>query len=180
MPEITSAQINQLQKSFGLTLLNGGFNLLRKAYKVSDAKKVEFGGIKDIIAKTLGNIAVPVKDLSFYLASWSVWKDFLDSILVPKIDYYAERFDCDNYAFLASSLASLFLCLNSCGVLHCTVYDNLTNKLIAGHYCNLIVTRDEELYLFDMNNGGYTKIEKNQDPVIKNWQYRNLDKVELF
>ena len=180
MSEITPTQINQLKKSFGTILLSNGFILLRNAYKVDNFKRVEYGEIQNLITGVLGNIPVPVKDLSFYLADWNVWKDFLDSILVSEIDYYAERFDCDNYAFLASSLASLFLCLNSCGVLHCTVYELKTGKLVAGHYCNLIVAKSGDLYLFDMNNGGYAPIKKNQNPIIKNWQYRNLDKVELF
>ena len=131
------------------------------------------------------NIPTIQYDTKFVLIGWDKWLEMFDNILLKRIDYYAEVFDCDNYAYLVSSLSSLFLLVNSCGNAHGQVFDKNTGKLITGHYFNIIVTKDNEVYLFDLNNRTYTgagwaKVDKGKDPIIGNWVYKNIDKTEFF
>jgi len=172
--------INKLQKRLGIILLVGGVHELRDVYKVSNSQKVSFGALTNIFRSVRPNIPVPIKDTQFALAGWNIWQDFLTSVItVLKIPYHPEIWDCDDYANLVKALSALFLLLNSCGIAHCTVYDKNSGAKVGGHYCNLIATKDNEVYLFDLNNPGFIKVELNKDPVVKAWIYKNIDRCEL-
>ena len=180
------ADTNKIQKQLGLLLLNGAINNLRAAYKVTNPTVVSYGKITDLAREAFPNIGVSHKDTSFMLAPKQTWINFFNELVLDRMDYYADAFDCDNYAFLSSSFSSLFLLLNSCGVAHCTAYRKDTGELVSGHFLNLITTSDDGVYLFDLNNRnnfdnfGYVKVVKGVDPFIGNWIYRAVDRVEFY
>ena len=174
--------VNQIQKKAGWATLDFANWSLRDAYQVKNPTMVNFGDIANTVRKVFPNMAVEQRDFSFALADWQTWLGFLGDLTAQKkIKYYSETFDCDNFSRYVSSLASLYLLLNSCGMVHCTVYNATTGAKIAGHYANLVATSVNGVYLYDLNNnGGWTKCLLGQDPVIGNWKYKNLDRVEFF
>ena len=176
------SKVNQIQKAAGWATLDFANWSLRDAYQVKSPTMINFGEITNVVRKTLPGISVEQRDFNFALANWDTWLNFLGDLTAQKkIKYYSERFDCDNFARYVSSLTSLYLLLNSCGMVHCTVYNNTTGAKIAGHYANLIPASTNDVYLYDLNNnGGWTKITFGKDPVIGNWKYKNLDRVEFF
>lgn len=174
--------LNDIQKQAGWATLDFANWSLRDAYQVKDPTIVNFGGIANIVRNTFPNMSVGQRDFNFALTTWNIWEDFLGNVPTQKkIKYYAEKFDCDNFAYYTSVMSSLCLLLNSCGRVYCQVYRKDNGQFVAGHYCNLIPTATNDVHLFDLNNsGGWAKCVLGKDPVIGNWEYRGLDNVEFF
>jgi len=174
-------KVNQIQKQAGKITFKFGLRMLQDAFKSLDPRQISFGDLKGILVANGLNINTTNYDISYYLTNWENWLVLFNEFLLDEIKYYSEKFDCDNHAFLVSSLSSLLMLLNSCGVVHCQVYDKTTKKLIAGHFCNIIVTSNNEIYLYDLNNGGgWVKYKAGQDTIIKNWIYKNFDYCFYF
>ena len=178
-------QINELNKKMGQITLKWGIDKLQECYKNIPRKKVSYGALNTLFTLVRPKITVDQRDLEFYLTDWNVWSNFLEVVLPDKIDYFPDRFDCDNYAFWTSALASRTMLVNSCGVAHCTTYDKYTDKVVAGHYINLIAANDG-VYAFDLNmksyskGCGWVKVEKDIDPIIGPWKYKDIYKVTCF
>lgn len=172
--------ITDIYKNYISTLFISLLKANKGIYQAKYPRKVSFGDMTNILRQNGLQLTETQEDVWFYLPSWLEFKSFADSFLaklLPFIPYIPEIRDCDNFAELVKSFTSLFMEVNSCGKVHCKVYHKDTGGLIAGHSCDAIITRDNEVYIYDFNNQGlYTKYEKGKKLIMKNWEYREFDR----
>jgi len=174
-------KVNQIQKQAGKITFKFGLRMLQDAFKSLNPRQISFGDLKNILTANGLNIKMTNYDIFYYTTTWEQWLALFNEFLLDEVKYYSEKFDCDQHAFLISSLSGLFMLLNSCGVVHCQVYDNVTKKFIAGHFCNIIATSNNEIYLYDLNNnGGWVKYKAGEDNVVNNWLYKDFDYCFFF
>jgi len=150
-------QINTINRTIGQLMLRVGIMKLRDAQ--SDFISVSSDNIKLIKAITqLGIDVVPLDD-NFWFTSWDNWRKIIDVLnpIAQQFNWEAERFDCDNRANLMTALTSLIFRVNSCTGLYCDVYDAKTGAYKYRHYANLIVDIDDNVYLWDVDQGGLTQ-----------------------
>ena len=175
---------NPIQKQLGSLLFNAALFNLRDYFKNINPRKVNFGDIDNILKANGLSIPQDINDIAFSLTTWPEWLDFL-SVFKDKLEYVSELWDCDDYAEFVQVMSAFSMLINTAGKVHCTVYNADTGALIAGHFCNLILTSDNQIYIYDLDNyfwgksgnSGWTKYNKSQKTIIGNWEYRNFDRV---
>jgi hypothetical protein len=170
------AKINEFARKLGSLLLDRGLNILRMAFQGLPVVVFSAGDVKDFTLKAGLNIPLNQFDWRYYTTNWENWQLLIDSVILDKALYIAEKRDCDNFAFLFTSLASFLTGLNTCGAAFGTVYNKDTGATIANHYFNVIVTSDGSLFCFDTLNFGFCQIKKGQPVIIGPWRYeiRNI------
>lgn len=173
-------QINEIQKKLGQVTFKQSIAWLQDAFKNIARKQVSYGGLKDIfITNGLKDIPLRQLDTTYYLTDWVSWQSLFENLLINQAKYYADKYDCENFAYTVSSLASLVMCLNTCGRGYGTIYDKDSGAKIALHYFNVIPTIDGKIYVYDAIRDGSTLIEKGKPIIIKDWKFDLID-VSLF
>jgi hypothetical protein len=172
------AKINEFNRRLGSWLLNTGLNLLRDSFKDLTVVDYSFSDVKTLILNLGLNIPLNQFDYRYYTTSWGGWQLLIDTVILDKALYIAEKRDCDNFAFLMTSLSSFIIGLNTCGAAYGIVYNAKTGATIGGHYFNTIFTSDGSLYLIDTLNSypDFVKIERGKPIILGPWRYeiRNI------
>jgi hypothetical protein len=176
--EQNQAKINEFNRRLGSWLLNTGLNLLRDSFKGLTVVDYSFGDVKTLILNLGLNIPLNQFDYRYYTTSWGGWQLLIDTVILDKALYIAEKRDCDNFAFLMTSLSSFIIGLNTCGAAYGIIYNAQTGATIGGHYFNTILTSDGSLYLIDTLNSypDFVKIENRKPIILGPWRYeiRNI------
>jgi hypothetical protein len=172
-------QINKIKRAIGQLTFRVSIMQLKEA---QSEFSVEEGTI-DKIREAVKNIGISVSELDekYYFTSFDNWLKIIETLnpIVEQFVWKAEKFDCDNRANLICSLCSLIFEINTVAGVFCDVYEAGTNKFLYRHYANLIIDKDNNVYLWDVDNKGqYTKITKN-NPVIGNLRY-NLMSIRVY
>ncbi len=89
------------------------------------------------------------------------------------MEYISDFFDCDNYAFLFSSICSAQFLVNSVGVCFGKLINASTKEFIGYHAFNIVPVVSTSngsitLYLFEPQTGEYTTVD---NPVLGNIEY---------
>jgi len=173
----TLREINKKYVQFTLQAsIKGGKGL----FVPPSPRRISYGDLTNILRQNGLNILETHEDLAFFTTKFESFTEFFDTILtpiLPLVPYIPEKRDCDNFANMVMAFTALFMELNTMGKVHCKVYDATTGALVAGHFCNLFVTQDNEVYFYDFNNAGrYAKYE-GKDLVMGNWRYTAIDRV---
>jgi hypothetical protein len=173
MSEITELQKRTLSEFLGTNLVVSGINSLRNSYNNLgyEVKPVCFANIS---ITSILNIPSISKDYDAYFTSWENWEKMLDTIwgVIKNFPWERERADCDDRARVVSGLCSLIYRINTCGQMYCEFTNILTGEK-GRHYANIIMDNNQNLYLFDVDNGGLKmKLEKNKPTTMGNWSYR--------
>jgi hypothetical protein len=171
--EQNQAKINEIARKLGSLLLDKGLYFLRASFQGLPVVVYSAGDVKDFTLKAGLNIPLNQFDWRYYTTNWENWQLLIDSVILDKALYIAEKRDCDNFAFLMTSLSSFIMGLNTCGAAYGVVYNKDTGATIGGHYFNTILTSDGSLYLIDTLNSypDFVKIEKGKPIVLGNWRY---------
>ena len=172
-------QVNNIKRAIGQLTFRVSIMQLRDA--ISDFTDSQ-AGIEKIqnAVKDLGVSVTPLDD-KYYFTSWDNWQKIIAVInpIVQQFEWVSERFDCDNRANLVCSLISLIFEINTCAGLYCDVFDAKTGDYKYRHYANLIVDKDDNVWLWDVDNGGqYTKITSN-NPILGSLKY-NLMSIRCY
>jgi len=178
----TQAQVNSIQLKAGILTFDFGLRMLRDSFKDLNARQLGYGDITNILK---ANSLTPIqdfKDLKFWTTNWTNFQYFFENVLITKLNYIADRFDCDDYARLVSALTSVMMLMNTAGEAHCQIYNKNTGVFLAGHFCNLVITADNEVFVFDLDNktysgAGFVKYEKGKKTIIGDWEYREFDRI---
>jgi hypothetical protein len=167
------AKVNEFERKLGSMLLDIGIRFLQLSFQNLQVTEFSFGQVKDFVTQAGLNIPVNQFDWKYYATSFDNWQLLIDSIILDKVMYIAEKRDCDNYAFLMTSLSSFIMSLNTCGTAYGVVYNAQTGAIIGAHYFNTILASDGNLYLIDTLNSypEFTKIEKGNPIVLGSWRY---------
>lgn len=167
-------QINSIRRAIGQLGIQVGVSQIREA---QSEFSTTLAGIEKIqgAVKNFG-ISVSQADTSYYFTSRDNWRKIIDVLnpIAKNFVWEAERFDCDNRAFLMSSLVSLLFRINTCTVLYCDVFDATTGRYKYTHYCNLIIDDVGNCYLWDVDYGGMTQ------KITSNPCVMGVNKYQLF
>ena len=163
-------KVNKIARAFHLALLDFGVKGLPKDFHLKPEKitYAEMSSLlKDITADQKLNY-ISLADSYYYVISWEEWREILRTLIpwLKKIPYIKDRMDCDNFAYLFSSLISLLFGLNSEGVVH--------GQVNIGHFWNAIVVKKDgrfKLFYYDVKRGSYMEHEKGQPIIMKGWHY---------
>jgi hypothetical protein len=95
-------------------------------------------------------------DIEYFTTDWEHWSEILDKVygILGENHWVADRFDCDNRAEFTSALISLIYHINCCGRLYCQVDYLDGRKGSYLHWANIVIDKDKNLYLVDMDNQG--------------------------
>jgi hypothetical protein len=167
------AKINELARKLGSLLLDRGIRFLQLSFQNLKITEFSFGQVKDFVTQAGLNIPLNQFDLKYYTTNWENWQLLIDTVILDKALYIAEKRDCDNFAFLMTSLSSFIMGLNTCGAAYGVVYNKDTGAMVAAHYFNTILTADGSLYLIDTLNSypDFVKIEKGKPIILGPWRY---------
>ena len=167
-------QINNIYKTLGVSLITSGVTFAKGTYKVSPVIST-FSSVQNALSKVELNFPATQLDNWYAYLSWQDWQEVLPTIinLMKNFPWTAEYFDCDNRANMVLNFANLLTGTNSIGRAYVEIYNKTTGTLVGLHYCNLIVDKDQNVYLFDIDNGGGTSTQILFDtPItIGNWLY---------
>jgi hypothetical protein len=167
------AKTNEFTRKLGFLLLNSGLYFLRASFQGLPVVIFSYGDVKNLTLKAGLNVPVNQFDYKYYTTNWENWQLLIDSVILDKALYIAEKRDCDNFAFLMTSLSSFIIELNTCGAAYGVVYNKDTGATIGGHYFNTILTADGSLYLIDTLNSypDFVKIENGKPIILGPWRY---------
>ena len=157
---------NNIKRAIGSLYFRIAITQLRDSQDDFDSQVFGFDKITNAL-KPL-EVSATNLDTQYWFASWDTWQSIISVLnpIVQNFNWVSERFDCDNRANLMSSLVSLMFELNTCSTLYCDVYDATTGAFKYAHTCNLIVDINDNVWLWDVDNGGqFTKITSNS-PVM--------------
>ncbi len=175
-------------KSMDFSILEMVIKGIRGLYNNLNPSIFSYGKIKETFnASGLSDILTSEMDTNYAFLSIESAEELVWDVmtLINKLAYKLDFTDCDNFAFLTSSLMSFLYGINTCGVCWGEAYNNETGKLIAAHYFNVLITYNStynkfELWVLDSLNPGIEKIEVGQQIIINNWRYENLKNVKYF
>ncbi len=163
---------------FGHQLIEQGIQFIKKAYKLSP-KVFTRTEVLNFLSQETGipTSSISLADEKYYVESWAKWEKILDYDLVDKQQYLSDRFDCDNFSFAYSALATLNYNLNSCGVGFGNIYDSDTKTYMFRHAFNLIITHDNgvlKLNLYEPQTDEFALWQKGNNNIlpILGWEYR--------
>ena len=148
----------------------------RSAYKNFSYVKVNFGTIKTNIANAGINCSTTELDFEYNTASWPEWEEALAlvHIILSKIKWTEDIYDCDDFARAKKSLMSLLFGLTNMGEVYGKVYNKETGELEWYHYFNVIITSDNKVYLHEPITGESYGVEKGKSITLGNWKYEAI------
>lgn len=146
--------INQLKRTLGTLYTSVGLKQISNASDDIPLTQIPLSLIYPAINK-LG-ITSTEMDTAYYTTTWDNWEKILETVwgIVKNFKWTAEKFDCDNRAAFVTVLCGLLFGANTCASVYCkrehigeAGYDGM-------HWCNLIIDKDGNTYLFDVDNWG--------------------------
>lgn len=172
-------EVNNIKRMLGTKFIQLGIAYTKDA--ISDIEKVSKP--QQFIRNYLSNfgMAISFLDDEYYTTSFDNWKKIIEVMnpIGQSFKWEKEIFDCDNRAMLMSALIPAMYGLTMCSACYCQVFNAHTGKEIGWHYNNLIIDKDGNIYLWDLDqNGIYQKITNNT-PIMGNWKY-NLSSIRMF
>lgn len=152
-------QINSINRILGQLYFRLGIQQIREHQSDFTSEMFDFNKFQNAIIKAGITANVVPLDNQYWFASWDNWQKII-SILNPiaqNFQWEPERFDCDNRATLMNALCALMFRINTCATCYCSVYMADTDKFLFAHYCNLIVDKDDNVYLWDVDQNGISQ-----------------------
>ena len=112
-------------------------------------------------------------DMTYATTDWDNWSEILDKVYsILGENYWTEDVaDCDNRAEFTSALISIIYHLNTCGRVYCEVTNTATSGTYL-HWCNIVIDKDKNVYLFDADNGGLKQKITSPNVVMGNRSYK--------
>jgi hypothetical protein len=112
-------------------------------------------------------------DMTYNTTDWDNWSEILDKVysILGENTWTAEVADCDNRAEFTSALISIIYHLNTCARVYCEVKNTTSNGTYL-HWCNLVIDKDKNIYLVDMDNGGLKQKITSPNVVMGNCSYK--------
>jgi len=169
-------------KKFGASLIRSGQKMLRKAFDVQTYKTFSRNIRINLSDLGMNKGRIWTADNEFYYTDKKTMREIIEYDWTDKKEYVAERYDCDNFADVFSAHMMEIFDLNTAGVAwHIELVDPEDDSHIGWHRANVILVKEDgekAYYLYEPENDGWTKIEKDKDLVIGNWKYK-LNIVEF-
>jgi hypothetical protein len=148
------SEINKIKRSIGTLMTTAGLMQIRQAINDLATEEIYVSKIKESCNK-LG-IGVNELDFTFRTTSWQTWEQIIPILygIIKEFKWESDIFDCDDRASFMTSLCSLLFRVNTLASAYCEVYDATTGKLKYLHWANVVIDRDAQLYLLDVDQSG--------------------------
>lgn len=95
-------------------------------------------------------------DAEYFTTDWENWNEILDRVygILQDNKWTENKADCDNRAEFVSAFISITYNLNTCARVFCEVSNATDGTLKYMHWCNIIIDKNNDLYIFDVDSGG--------------------------
>jgi len=112
-------------------------------------------------------------DYQYFTTDWENWNEILDRVygILQDNPWTENKADCDNRAEFVSAFISIVYNLNTCARVYCEVSNATSGVAKYLHWCNIIVDKDNNLYLFDADSGGLRQKITSNTAVMGNNKY---------
>lgn len=170
-------ELKRLADWLNFSLLEMGVKGVQNTYKNLKPAIFPFGETKDVFTAHGLNVPVSQYDYSFAFLDPDTMEELVWKVmtLIHKFKYRKQVTDCDDFAFLQSSLMAFLFGINTCGASLGTIYNAHTGATIGGHYFNMAITYEKGefgLYCCDPLNPGFVKVVKGEPIIINDsWKY---------
>jgi len=143
--------LNKIQNFLGITYLRLGIATIKKV--VYDIPKTVIQVLPILSGVKLYGTEL---DYQYVTTDWDNWNEILDKVysILGENPWTAEVADCDNRAEFTSSLISIIYHLNTCGRVYCEVSRASDGVAKYLHWANIVVDKNKDVYLVDMDYGG--------------------------
>ena len=159
--------INKIKRKIGSLYFHKGLKMFQEAGDI-ETSIIHTNEIQKCL-KDLGiSVTDSVYDRWFYVTSWDNWMDIIANDITHEIKYVKEKKDCDDFAFLFASLASMLYGLT-------TAPPTFGDTNLGRHYFNIIITKDNgelNAFLYEPIYGTWCRIEKDKELIIGNMIYK--------
>ena len=119
-------QIEDINLRFHAGLFNYSLKGLQGMF-LKDKTEISKSLMKQIVKDETGLTGFSLYDKKYYVTDWKTWEKIIDKFFIDTMIYKSDYLDCDNFAFLFTSMASL-MGLNSSGVITGNVVDKDNNR----------------------------------------------------
>ena len=168
-------KINKIKRKIGSLYFLKGLKMFKDAGDI-ETSVIDTNEIKQCLSDLGISVTSSVYDRWFYVTTWDNWMDIIANDITHKIKYIKEKKDCDNFAFLFASLASMLYGLT-------TSPPTFGDTNLGRHYFNIIITKDDagelSAILYEPITGMWDRIEKGKELVIGQMVY-NPHHLHLF
>jgi len=165
-----NTKVNKIARKMGITLLGTGITMLKSAFNLTPKQLTYNDMLVFMKEETAGQKLnyISLADTYYYVIPWKQFKEIIDTLLnwLKSIPYIKDKMDCDDFAYLFSTLISVIFGLNSQGVVH--------GRVNIGHFWNAIVAEKDgqlKLFYYDVKRGTYMEHEKGRPVIMKGWSY---------
>jgi len=166
---------NSYQRSIATLIISQGIKILKDSSKDIRASHIYGAKINESIRK-LGATNVMV-DVGYKSTTWENWQEILKTTdqLIKNFKWTEDVFDCDNRAEFISSFIALTYNLNTCTRMYCRV-ESVSRKGWNGlHWCNLIIDKFGNTYLYDVDNHRQVQKITTNTPTIGDRKYNLIN-----
>ena len=169
-------KINKIFRDFGITLIDNGVSFTRKAVQNNPLTSISYATIKTNLVNAGISCSTSEMDVMYQTASWALWEETLAlvHIILGKIKWTSEVFDCDDFARAKKSFMALLFGMTDMGEVWGKVYNKDTGVLEWYHYFNVIIASDNRVYAHEPITGESVLIIKGKPVVIGDWRYEFL------
>lgn len=173
-------KINAINRTIGTLMAVVGIKKLRQH---SNFTTIDTGNNKFYQALKSRGIKINFSplDISYRYTSFDNWQKIIKVLngIIKHFKWEANVHDCDNRSTLMTSLCSLIFRINTCAGLYCEVFDAETGKSKYLHWANLIVDTEDNIYLWDVDNGGMYQKITSDNCVMGKLKYRFIS-IRLY
>ena len=153
--------ISKIKRKIGSLYFHKGLKMFQEAGDI-EVDVIHTAEIQNCL-KDLGiSVTDSVYDRWFFATTWDEWLDVIANDIVHEIKYIKEKKDCDNFAFLFASLASMMYGLT-------TAPPTFGDTNLGRHYFNIIIAKENDnlsAFLYEPITGNWCRIEKGKELVI--------------
>ena len=166
--------INAINRTIGTLMVVVGVKKLRQAQSEFTTTDTSNNKFYQALKSRGIDVKFSPKDITYRYTSWENWQKIIKVIngIVKHFKWESEVFDCDNRSDFASALTSLVFRINTLGKIHCSVFDAESDKFLYGHWANILVDIDDNLYLFDLDQSGMCQKITSNNCVMGRLKYR--------
>jgi len=170
--------ISSAMRTVGVLTTAIGLQRLRNEFSSIEKTKINVATI-DAVCKKFG-ITANELDVKYLTTSFENWEMITSTLygIVKNFRWTTDTFDCDDRAAFMTSLCALTTGLNTCADAYCKI-TNIVTGATDMHHPNLIIDKDNNLYIFDVDNEGVFRKIITNGFIINSWKY-DLQSIRIY
>ena len=148
-------KVNLIARRLGTTLCTVGIKILQSAFHI-DPKILPANELGYHVKSKVKFQNLTLADGKYYLESCDTWKQSIEVDWTDRKKYLTDYDDCDNFTYSFTARMSEIYGINA-GIVNGHLYNKDTKKWVAGHFWNMILTKELDLYWYEPMYDLYAK-----------------------